>query len=104
MPDAHFHCNICEESDYDLCESCVEAGQHCPGEGHWLIKRNVVNGNFVSSVTEKVAPKAKEEVERGIPGAFTSEDEKSAEKAEAEPVPQRGCNCCIERTSSIELY
>ena len=101
MPDAHFHCNICEDNDYDLCEDCVERGQHCPGQGHWLIKRNVVNGNFISSVTEKVPPKAKEEVERDIPGAFNVEDEKSVEKAEAGLAPQRACNSCIERMSLI---
>ena len=103
MPDAHFHCNICENSDYDLCESCVEDGQHCPGQGHWLIKRNIVNGNFVSSTTEKVSPKAKEEIEREIPGAFTTKDEKNVEKPETASNFQRACNSCIGRTLSPYL-
>ena len=95
MPDVHFHCNICENSDYDLCESCVEDGQHCPGQGHWLIKRNVVNGNFISSTTEKVSPKAKLEVDREIPGAFTTKDEKNVEKPGSALDSQRACNSCI---------
>lgn len=103
MPDTHFHCNICENSDYDLCESCVEDGQHCPGQGHWLIKRNVVNGNFVSSTTEKVSPKAKVEIEREIPGAFTTKDEKIVEKPDTASDSQRACNSCIGRMLTPSL-
>ncbi|KAJ5119606.1 Zinc finger ZZ-type [Penicillium atrosanguineum] len=40
----HYHCSICEHGDYDLCPQCVEDGASCRGEGHWLIKRVVVNG------------------------------------------------------------
>ena len=103
MLDAHFHCTVCEDGDYDLCEECVEGGRHCPGQGHWLIKRNVIDGKFVSSVTEKVPPKAKGEAERGVPGAFDVGDEKGVEKSDTEAVPQRACNACIERKSQIRL-
>ena len=97
MPDAHYHCNICEDGDYDLCEICVAAGQHCPGEGHWLIKRSVINGNFVSSVTEKVAPKAKkfDETEKEAPESLAPQAEKIVKGVDDSTLRDRACNSCI---------
>ncbi|KAF1813751.1 hypothetical protein P152DRAFT_472572 [Eremomyces bilateralis CBS 781.70] len=60
MSGEHYHCSICDEGDYDLCAHCVDAGVHCPGEGHWLIKRVVKNGAVLSSTTERIAPKSKD--------------------------------------------
>ncbi|KAJ5110778.1 Zinc finger ZZ-type [Penicillium argentinense] len=57
IPNEHYHCSICENGDYDLCLQCVEAGASCRGEGHWLIKRTVVNGRVVCSNTETIAPR-----------------------------------------------
>ncbi|KAF2840009.1 hypothetical protein M501DRAFT_931424 [Patellaria atrata CBS 101060] len=91
MMNEHYHCSICDDGDYDLCRACVEAGTHCPGEGHWLIKRFVKNGNVINSTTERIAPKPKqhEVTEKEMPGAFTSEEKK------AEAVPTRTCNSCV---------
>ncbi|KAK3044319.1 hypothetical protein LTS18_001598, partial [Coniosporium uncinatum] len=53
MANAHYHCAICDDGDYDLCESCVRVGMHCPGEDHWLIKRFVSGGKVINSTTER---------------------------------------------------
>lgn len=53
MADVHYHCSICDHGDYDLCESCVQAGKLCPGEGHWLIKRTIKDGHVLNSTTFK---------------------------------------------------
>lgn len=93
VTNAHFHCSICDGGDYDLCESCVSTGAICPGEDHWLIKRVVQDGGFVSSTTETIAPKAKKPESAGwpMPGAFNT-DAKSA--ASSSP-KERICNVCI---------
>jgi len=31
-----FHCNLCEDRDFDLCVSCYSQGLHCYNEGHLL--------------------------------------------------------------------
>lgn len=57
VPEAHFHCSICDDGDFDLCQDCVNRGISCHGEGHWLIKRTVVNGAIKCSSTH-IAPKS----------------------------------------------
>ncbi|KAI1112361.1 hypothetical protein F5Y14DRAFT_422435 [Nemania sp. NC0429] len=57
VPEAHFHCSICDEGDFDLCPECVNRGISCYGEGHWLIKRTIVNGDIKCSSTH-IAPKS----------------------------------------------
>ncbi|KAH8157148.1 hypothetical protein CIB48_g11098 [Xylaria polymorpha] len=56
VPEAHFHCSICDEGDFDLCQECVDRGITCYGDGHWLIKRTVVDGDIKCSSTH-IAPK-----------------------------------------------
>lgn len=92
MEDAHFHCGVCDGGDYDLCPACVDSGIHCPGMGHWMVKRFVKNGSVVNSTTERIAPKMlKEEGSHEVPGAFT--DEKQSVVCDEEPT--RTCNCCV---------
>ncbi|KAF2865292.1 hypothetical protein BDV95DRAFT_612872 [Massariosphaeria phaeospora] len=93
MDDAHFHCSICDHGDYDLCPSCVGAGVHCPGAGHWMVKRSVKNGCVVNSTTERVGPKTKPETEQEMPGAFT--DEKQPVVVAEQEEPTRTCNSCV---------
>ncbi|TGJ85183.1 hypothetical protein E0Z10_g3578 [Xylaria hypoxylon] len=57
VPEAHFHCSICDEGDFDLCQECVNRGITCYGDGHWLIKRTVANGDIKCSSTH-IAPKS----------------------------------------------
>ena len=35
----HFHCNICRNNDYDICQACFEKGCHCLVPEHRLIRR-----------------------------------------------------------------
>lgn len=98
MEDEHYHCSICDHGDYDLCQPCVDSGIHCPGSGHWMVKRFVKNGSVVNSTTERVGPKGKTQPEQEMPGAFTEEKQPVvavAEKQEAEE-PTRTCNCCVQ--------
>ncbi|KAF2091908.1 hypothetical protein K490DRAFT_23033, partial [Saccharata proteae CBS 121410] len=92
MANEHYHCSICDDGDYDLCGACVDAGHHCPGEGHWLIKRFVRSGKVINSTTERVGPKVKPETSKEMPGSFTEEKRVESESFE---VPTRTCNSCI---------
>ena len=104
MANEHFHCSICDNGDYDLCASCVDKGIHCPGVGHWMVKRFVKDGTVVNSTTERIGPKAKveaeSEAEKEMPGAFT--EEKKPEVYEAEQ-PTRTCNCCVKGELPLTL-
>ncbi|KAF2170249.1 hypothetical protein M409DRAFT_64576 [Zasmidium cellare ATCC 36951] len=101
MSNEHYHCNVCDGGDYDLCQDCVTSGKMCPGDNHWLIKRFIQDGKVISSTTERVSPrKAKsvpafikqEPVEIEMPGAFTDDTKTLA----MEPrTPTRTCNSCI---------
>lgn len=93
--DEHFHCNICEEGDYDLCPGCMAKGVVCPGEGHWLIKRFFKDGRVVASTTETLTPKAKPDSQKEMPGAFTEEKKPEEEEEEEAEQPTRTCNCCV---------
>lgn len=103
MANEHYHCNICDDGDYDLCAKCVKDGSHCPGEGHSLIKRFVSNGQVINSTTEKLTAKSpvvqeSTSVHPEIPGAFTeSIVEPSVEEhiEEDEYEPLRTCNSCV---------
>ncbi|KAF2652961.1 hypothetical protein K491DRAFT_718434 [Lophiostoma macrostomum CBS 122681] len=90
MEHEHFHCSICDNGDYDLCPSCVANGVHCPGSGHWMVKRFVKNGSVVNSTTERVGPKVKPTL---VPGAFTQPIDLTGE--DDAPAPTRTCNSCV---------
>ncbi|KAF1979291.1 hypothetical protein BU23DRAFT_497325 [Bimuria novae-zelandiae CBS 107.79] len=100
MEDEHYHCSICDHGDYDLCQPCVDSGIHCPGSGHWMVKRFVKNGSVVNSTTERVGPKEQSEQEQDIPGAFAEEKQPMPELVEVEKPeadePTRTCNCCVQ--------
>jgi ankyrin repeat protein len=36
--DPHYHCVICYNDDFDLCQKCVDDGFHCPDKDHRLLK------------------------------------------------------------------
>jgi next to BRCA1 gene 1 protein len=89
IPDEHYHCGICDDGDFDLCSSCIAADVTCDGEGHWLIKRRIQNGLLVSSVTETIPPKKRQE-EKSI-----ENDKENTTNPQHAP---RTCNSCINGT------
>lgn len=97
MKNEHFHCSICDDGDYDLCIGCVHEGRHCPGEGHWLLKRFVENGKVINSTTERIAPKPRPAATKEMPGAFTEERkyDEPEPSVEEDDQPTRTCNCCV---------
>lgn len=102
MEDEHFHCGVCDGGDYDLCPACVDNGIHCPGSGHWMVKRFVKNGSVVNSTTQRIPPKIKaepEETQQGMPGAYT--DEKQSVYCEEDLT--RTCNCCVKSLPEKEF-
>ncbi|KAF3006645.1 hypothetical protein E8E13_008062 [Curvularia kusanoi] len=101
MDDEHFHCSVCDNGDYDLCPACVDSGIHCPGDGHWMVKRFVKNGNVVNSTTQRIPPKVKIQTTepKDIPGAFTDEKQSIIYEEEA----TRTCNSCVKVLSEKEF-
>lgn len=98
IPNAHWHCSICDDGDFDLCLQCVDRGISCSNDEHWLIKRTVENGEVVSSTTETIAPKqaVKAEDEKDVLGAFVK----------TEPLQEtlemtRTCNSCVQSKFTI---
>ena len=37
--DEHYHCNVCQRGDFDLCPQCFSAGVSCYDNGHKLSRR-----------------------------------------------------------------
>ncbi|KAL2367758.1 hypothetical protein RJ035_004979 [Blastomyces gilchristii] len=102
VPDAHYHCSICDDGDYDLCQKCIDAGVLCPGEGHWLIKRTVNDGRINYSVTETIAPRKYHEPE---PQEELNNTEKHITSMEVDEmrVRARTCNACFRDFNEKEL-
>ena len=101
IPDAHWHCSICQDGDYDLCRECVTMGVHCGVPGHFLIKRNIENGRVISSTTETLPKKAvKIETEKEVPSALITDAKVEQPAAERRGVSEmlemsRTCNSCV---------
>ena len=101
IPDAHWHCSICYDGDFDLCAPCVEKGVLCDAADHWLIKRFVRDGKVINSTTETIAPTkaTKVESEKEVPGAFASENKQ--EQFHESIVESRTCNSCVQGKAII---
>lgn len=96
IPDAHWHCGICDNGDFDLCSHCVDEGVVCESRDHWLIKRFVKDGKVINSTTETIAPKTIAKgngSEKEIPGAFNHENK--PEEIEESLDESRTCNSCV---------
>lgn len=95
IPDAHWHCGICDGGDFDLCTTCVDQGSLCETEDHWLIKRFVKDGKVINSTTETIAPKKAVDIEdkKEIPGAFNCEIKGEAFNENTDL--SRTCNSCV---------
>lgn len=89
IPDEHYHCSICDDGDFDLCQACIDSGVLCGGEGHWMIKRFVKNGRVITSTTETLAPRAVPHSESKTTLVAVEEKEVKAN------IRIRTCNSCI---------
>ena len=49
--DEHYHCNVCDHGDFDLCPECLSADVPCYNEGHKLSRRIRKNCRFVNEIT-----------------------------------------------------
>lgn len=107
IPDVHYHCGICDNGDYDLCQDCVDQGVSCEGSGHWMIKRTVANGNVITSTTEVITPKSTAQFsanttalpvsELVVPEIAICPQAPTSTKVEAEEFETtRTCNCCVQ--------
>ena len=47
LMDPHFHCNVCDIGNFDLCQGCVGEGLHCYVPQHKLLKRVFKDGSFI---------------------------------------------------------
>jgi next-to-BRCA1 protein 1 len=88
IPDEHYHCSTCDDGDFDLCPTCVDAGEVCNGDSHWLIKRFLRNGKVITATTETIVPKA----------AALESKTTLVQPEEEDEVATRTCNCCIQGT------
>ncbi|KAI1336805.1 hypothetical protein F5Y15DRAFT_195448 [Xylariaceae sp. FL0016] len=120
VPSAHFHCSICDDGDFDLCQSCVNRGITCYGDGHWLIKRTILDGQIKCSTTH-IAPKSERSAaniksKNSSVDAFTVPAFPRRQDPEficslsrtAHPVHDttggtRTCNCCVQEFSDREF-
>ncbi|KAI1459248.1 hypothetical protein F4805DRAFT_90723 [Annulohypoxylon moriforme] len=103
VPDAHFHCSTCDDGDFDLCQECVNQGITCYGDGHWLIKRTIKDGQINYSSTH-VAPKISRPQPPKAAATAPSVDLpiRPAENTNwnctwnTTPYHDRTCNCCVQ--------
>ncbi|EMF14738.1 uncharacterized protein SEPMUDRAFT_148366 [Sphaerulina musiva SO2202] len=98
-PDTHYHCSICNDGDYDLCDKCVSDGKLCPGENHWLIKRFPYNGGYVQSTTTRISNAAPLKLESGVEEqkketSDTFIDDTKVLSSDTR-TPTRTCNSCV---------
>ncbi|KAL7790392.1 hypothetical protein V8C37DRAFT_384195 [Trichoderma ceciliae] len=58
VSDIHYHCQTCDDGDFDLCQACIDQAVSCYDDNHWLIKRTMIDGQLIASSTERIEPKA----------------------------------------------
>lgn len=98
IANAHYHCGICADGDFDLCCDCVDNGHLCDREEHWLIKRFIENGMVINSTTERLAPQKKAPAMEASKSSMVQKEtvEDNSEIDEEEDITARTCNCCVE--------
>jgi hypothetical protein len=37
--DIYYHCEVCNNGDFDICKECFELGAYCLDKSHILIER-----------------------------------------------------------------
>lgn len=101
----HYHCSVCAGGDFDLCCDCVNAGQLCDDEDHWLIKRFIKDGRVINSTTERLGPHSRADTGASAGAVESSRSAPAAPRASVdersdapEEVAARTCNSCVEGT------
>lgn len=100
VDNTHYHCDICDGGDFDLCEKCVAEGKHCEKSEHWMIKRTIVNGAVIASrevITSDTAFAAKKAEDQ------PKKEEPKAEDEEPQDVLGRTCNSCCEGRNLLKI-
>lgn len=106
IPEAHYHCNTCDDGDFDLCQDCVDHGITCNDASHWMIKRLVKNGVIINSVTERIAPKpkAKPQPASEATGSTTTLPQSIQNRlSNAFYSSIRTCNSCVQELPEVEF-
>lgn len=96
ISNAHYHCGVCDDGDFDLCLDCIGKGMSCDGERHWMIKRTIENGKVSNSTTETLPPKTTH-----YNNSKTTLVEPEEEEESVTDDMTRTCNCCIQGKSII---
>jgi hypothetical protein len=52
-----WHCNLCLDGDYDICQGCVDQNIFCRSDEHWLVKRSISDGQFRDDTTHRIPPR-----------------------------------------------
>ncbi|KAL7942414.1 hypothetical protein V8C42DRAFT_332320 [Trichoderma barbatum] len=86
VSDVHYHCQTCDDGDFDLCQACVDQAVSCYDDNHWLIKRTMIDGQLIASSTERIEPKsqAKKQAESLAQGASILQSIENPEEEEKE--------------------
>lgn len=51
----HYHCNICNGGDFDLCHGCGSREKHCKDLGHSLFKRSITGAKITDLHATKLS-------------------------------------------------
>ncbi|KAI5290143.1 hypothetical protein KEM54_002346 [Ascosphaera aggregata] len=81
--ECHFHCDECEDGDFDLCPFCVESGIGCHDDNHVMTKRCMKDGVMVNHTkTHEVS------------GSQRINEPAKSNKTESEPAPSLPTEKC----------
>jgi hypothetical protein len=47
--DIHYHCGMCKDRDFDVCQECIASSAFCLNQSHRLMKRAAIDSTFVQA-------------------------------------------------------
>ncbi|KAI5299712.1 Cell differentiation protein RCD1 [Ascosphaera pollenicola] len=122
--ECHYHCDECDNGDFDLCPFCIDSGATCHDNSHFLVKRFMRDGLVVNqaklSNTAAASPQTTNEplkkkteaattkpVSGSAPKDATHHVQKpaktSGDRAPVE-IPQWVCNGCVRELSESASF
>ncbi len=98
--DPYYHCNVCDDGDFDLCCYCVNAGRRRGCNDHALEMRVVQSGQVVTLPAERLVPRksaatVQQEVHISEHTAAPGTEAHLFTSSEVEKAPLRRCNDCL---------